>query len=136
MAETARSTGRALPPGSWALLEHLSQQGPARVSDLAACQGVEVSSMTPRLQALEVEGLIERSRDASDGRVSVIAIGGPGREALQRMHAARVEAIADALGPQDRERLGQLIPILERVSQSLQVPPPAPSAGKRKEAEG
>lgn len=130
-AETGRRTGRALPPASWALLDHLNDGGPMRVSALAACHGVDVSSVTPRLQALEAEGLIERSRDASDGRVSVIAIGAQGRAALARMHAARVAVIAEVLDADDHSRLPQLIPVLERISNALHLPQTALSAARK-----
>gem|GEM_PF-5841819 len=102
-----------------------------RVSDIASWHGVEVSSVTPRLQALEAEGLIERNRDARDGRVSVIAIGARGREALRRIHAARAELVARALAPEDLAMLPQLTPVLERISQALEIAAVPSAAGKR-----
>ena len=131
VAETGRRIGRALPPASWALLDQLNDGGPMRVSALAACHGVDVSSVTPRLQALEAEGLIERSRDASDGRVSMIAIGAQGRAALGRMHAARAAVISESLDAEDHSRLPQLIPVLERISNALHMPQTASSAARK-----
>ncbi len=120
MARTAETTGLALPPGSWALLEHLHDGGPLRVSDIAAWHGVDVSSVTPRLQSLEAEGLIERHRDARDGRVSVITIADRGREAIGNLHEARIDLCAGALTAHDMAHLPRLVAVLDRISQSLQ----------------
>lgn len=133
-AETVKATGHSLPPASWALLDQLDDGGPMRVGDIAACHGVDVSSVTPRLKSLQAEGLIERSRHEHDGRVAVIAIGDTGREALRRMHAARAALIADALSAEDRTQLTQMVPALEQISRSLQATPASPRIS-RKEAE-
>lgn len=106
-----------------------------RVSDIAACHGVDVSSVTPRLQSLEAEGLIERSRHEHDGRVSVIALGDSGREALRRMHAARTALISDALTAEDKAQLPDLVPVLERISRSLQVTASGSPVDQQEQAE-
>ena len=80
----ARHAGCDLPPVSWALLGYLDRYGPMRVSDVAACQGVDVSSVTPRIQALERAGLITRDPDPSDRRASVISFDDAGRARAHR----------------------------------------------------
>ena len=104
--------------------------GPGRAPDArpngtrAALHGVEVSTVTPRLQSLESAGLIERHRDPADGRVSMIAIGPAGREALGVIHDARAELMARALPAEDLAALRPLVPIIERLSDQLQSLPP------------
>ena len=71
--DLARRSGHHLPPASWTLLEFLDDLGPLRVSAVAECQGVDVSTVTPRLQALERAGLVERRTVEFDGRVSMIS---------------------------------------------------------------
>jgi hypothetical protein len=66
--DISRRSGHDLPPASWALLEHLDQRGALRVSDIAACHGVDVSSITPRLKALEQSGLVVRESLTSAAR--------------------------------------------------------------------
>ena len=123
-ADIADATGHRLPAGSWALLDYVHLLGPMRVSDIAALHGVEVSTVTPRLQSLESAGLIERHRDPADGRVSMIAIGPAGREALGVIHDARAELMARALPAEDLAALRPLVPIIERLSDQLQSLPP------------
>lgn len=98
VGDIARRSGHDLPPASWALLEHLDSFGTLCVSDIAACHRVDVSSITPRLKSLENAGLLARSTLPSDARVSLIDITAAGKKALESVHVARREIIADALG--------------------------------------
>ena len=123
-ADIADATGHRLPAGAWALLDYVHLLGPLRVSDIAALHGVEVSTVTPRLQSLESAGLIERHRDPADGRVSMIAIGPAGRKALCLIHDARADLMARALPADDLAALRALVPIIERLSDHLQSLPP------------
>ncbi|MGW0578802.1 MarR family winged helix-turn-helix transcriptional regulator [Streptomyces sp. NPDC002920] len=98
MGDLAERCGHDLPPASWTLLEYLDAHGQLRVSELAACYGVDVSSVTPRIKTLESAGLIARTRHAGDGRVHLIEITEVGSEALHSLHAARRELLAGLLG--------------------------------------
>lgn len=118
-AALSRQADHVLPPASWALLEHLDTEGPMRVSDIAACHGLDVSSVTPRLQALERLGLVERGIAPGDRRASVISIAGAGRVALDRIHTARRKILAEALAEVDSEHLATVDAILQRVSVRL-----------------
>ena len=122
-AGIARQAGHVLPPASWALLEHLDSIGPMRVSDIAACHGVDVSSVTPRLQALEGAGLVERGTAPADRRASVISIGAAGRAALGRIHAARSKILADALAGVDADDVAVAGVLLARISARLRPDP-------------
>ena len=97
----AQRCGFELPPASWALLGHLDDQGPLRVSDIAACHGVDVSSITPRLKRLEQAGLVTRERPPSDARSFLIKISAEGSRALESVHAARREVLNEALAGSD-----------------------------------
>ncbi|MGO1949024.1 MAG: MarR family winged helix-turn-helix transcriptional regulator [Mycobacteriaceae bacterium] len=97
----ARISGFDLPPASWSLLEYLASDGPVRVSDIAACQGVDVSTVTPRLKNLEAQGLVSREREPSDARAFRISIAPQGEAALGNIHAARRDILRDAV-----ERVG------------------------------
>lgn len=118
-ADIARQAGHVLPPASWALLEHLDSLGPMRVSDIAACHGVDVSSVTPRLQALEREELVKRDTDPEDRRASVISIGPAGRTALDRIHAARSAILAEALSGVNLDDIAVADILLARISARL-----------------
>lgn len=118
-AGLTRHAGHALTPASWSLLEHLDSLGPMRVSDIAACHGVDVSSVTPRLQALEREGLIARGADPHDRRASVISIGPAGRLALERLRTARGEILAEALAGARDEHVAIASALLMRIADHL-----------------
>lgn len=118
-AEVSRQAEHELPPASWALLEYLNSVGPMRVSDIAACLGIDVSSVTPRLQTLERVGLVDRGTDAEDRRASVLSIGPAGREALERIHAARIAILAEALVGLDAEHVAIASEVLQRISTRL-----------------
>jgi DNA-binding PadR family transcriptional regulator len=55
-------------------------------------------AVTPRLKDLEREGLVTRSTDPSDARVSLISLSPAGLEVLRRLRAARCAVLAEALG--------------------------------------
>ena len=112
--------GYALPPASWSLLEHLHARGTLRVSQIAACHGVDISSITPRLKSLESAGLISRGRDAADGRVHLIEISPAGAEALERVHTARSELLMGLIGDDvDPQQVADASAVLARVASHL-----------------
>jgi DNA-binding MarR family transcriptional regulator len=82
--------------------------------------GVQVSSITPHLKALESARLITRQRDASDGRVHLIEITSIGAEALRRFHDARRGLLAGLVGDGiDTEQISVASAVLERVAHQL-----------------
>jgi DNA-binding MarR family transcriptional regulator len=119
LGDLAQRSGHDLAPASWALLEYLDARGAMRVSDIAACHGVHTSSITPRLQRLEQDGLVERATDPVDARVSIIAIAPTGREALQSIHAVRRESLAAALGTCDDGGLERAADLLTGLADRL-----------------
>ena len=119
-AEISRLAEHNLPPASWALLEHLDAEGPMRVSDIAACHGLDISSITPRLQTLERLGLVERGTAPDDRRTSLISLGAAGKTALDRIHTARREILADALTTVSKEHLAIADAVLAHLSTRLE----------------
>lgn len=111
--------GHDLPPASWALLEYLDGHGPMPVSDVAACHGVDVSSVTPRLKALEAGGFIARHRLAEDARVHVISITDAGLAALARLHEARRSFLAGAIADVAQADLAVATGVLELIATRL-----------------
>lgn len=117
--DIARRSGHDLPPASWALLEHLDARGSMRVSDVAACHGVDVSSVTPRLKALGNAGLVSRSGADHDRRVAIIKLTDKGRRALGDVHTARAELLRQALETVGEQRLSEATSVLSRVTEHL-----------------
>lgn len=122
MGDIARRSGYDLPPASWALLEHLDARGAMRVSEVAACHGVDVSSVTPRLKRLENAGLVCRDREPTDARAFLISIAPEGRRALESVHAARRELLEQAVGDADTAQVVAAADLLRRIAERLSDP--------------
>jgi DNA-binding MarR family transcriptional regulator len=119
VGDIAARSGHLLPAASWALLEYLAEHGTMPVSAIAACHGVDVSSVTPRLKTLESAGLIARHRDPDDARVHHISITAPGQHALSCVHAARRDFLAEAAGNLESEALDATTTVLEHLVAQL-----------------
>ena len=125
-SDVARRCGYDLPPASWALLEYVDLYGGLRVSEIAACHGVDVSSITPRLKRIENAGLVRRERVPSDARAYLISITAEGVGALRSVHAARRETLRHALGGIDREQLSDTAGVLLHIAEHLSPEPLSP----------
>lgn len=123
--DVARRSGYNLPPASWSLLEHLDARGALRVSDIAACHGVDISSITPRLKRLEAAGLVARERVATDARAFLISITEEGIRALESVHAARRDILAQAVDGSDAIPLAATAKVLSQLAQRLATDPVA-----------
>jgi DNA-binding MarR family transcriptional regulator len=123
--DIARRSGFDLPPASWSLLEHLDARGALRVSDIAACHGVDISSITPRLKRLEAAGLVARERVPTDARAFLIRITREGTRALESVHAARRDILGRLVGDVDTADLAVAADVLARIAHRLSEEPAA-----------
>jgi DNA-binding MarR family transcriptional regulator len=114
-ARIAEESGLDLSPVAVRLLEHLLIVGPLRVSEIAECEQVDKSTATVRVQALQRDGLVERTPDSADARVSVIAISAGGRQAIARLRAARRLLLAELFGDADPDELARLGVLLQGI---------------------
>jgi DNA-binding MarR family transcriptional regulator len=128
-SDLAQACGYDLPPASWSLMEHLDARGSLRVSDIAACHGVDVSSITPRLKRLESSGLVQREREPSDARAFRISITPEGARALESVHAARRAILRQALDGIAPAQVAGASEVLCRIAAQLSREP-LPAAGR------
>lgn len=119
LGDIARRSGHQLAPASWALLEYLESIGELRISDIAACHGVDVSTVTPRIKSLGKAGLVSRRTLESDARVGLIEITAKGRLALESIHSARRELIGEALAGIEPSRVADTSTVLNRIAGHL-----------------
>lgn len=97
----ARLARAGLTATSWVPLIHLEETGGGiSQKELALLVGVEGSSLVRVLDLLAREGLIERRRDATDGRARLIHLTASGRR--------RVADIREELGRGEEEMLADL----------------------------
>jgi DNA-binding MarR family transcriptional regulator len=97
--------------GSW-LLARLAAEGPMRLSDLAALQGVDVSTASRQVKTLLERGLVERDGHPTDGRSALLGLTGAGLQVQRRLRRERRAVIAAALEswtPADRDRFAALL---------------------------
>lgn len=119
VGDIARRSGHDLAPTSWALLEHLAVRGALRVSAIAACHGVDISSVTPRLKTLEVAGLVVRQSLPADARVSLISISDHGRHALESVHAARRDMLNQGVAEVEPSNVTVAAEVLAHIADRL-----------------
>jgi len=82
-----------LPVAQARLLSTIEDQGPTRISDLAALDHCSQPTMTTQVRRLEDAGLVTRAEDPGDARAVLIAITDAGRRILSRVRADRSAAI-------------------------------------------
>jgi DNA-binding MarR family transcriptional regulator len=100
-------------------LRTLERDGPHRLSDLAAREGVTQPAMTQVVSRLERDALAERDTDPADGRVVLVRITVAGRDLLRHRReagAAKLAVLMDALTPEDRAAIMAALPAFDRLS--------------------
>ncbi|HEY4020304.1 MAG TPA: MarR family transcriptional regulator [Pseudonocardiaceae bacterium] len=96
-------TLRRIGVSAGATLARLDTAGPCRITALADHEGISQPSMTGIVSRLELQGLVERQRDPSDGRIVLVAITDAGRDVLRCGRAGRVAFLASLMGALDAE---------------------------------
>ena len=109
-----------------ATLSTLASSGPCRLTELAGREGISQPSMTTMVSRLERQGLVERRRDPSDGRIVLVAITGAGQDMLRRRRTERVaflSSLIGALDPAEQRALADAAAALRHMTDPTAVPP-------------
>jgi DNA-binding MarR family transcriptional regulator len=126
--DTSRVATGDLTLAQLSILVTLLDQGPIRMTELAAHERVRTPTTTVAIRRLEKLGLVKRSRDPSDLRAVLVDITPKGlavhRESLANRRAA-LAAMLSQLSDDDRETLTNALGALERLAAGP--PPPTPS---------
>jgi DNA-binding MarR family transcriptional regulator len=120
-------TRSAFPSGASGLgvLHLLDQQGSQRVSDLAACAHVRVSTMSRHVADLTATGLLDRDIDPADGRTHVVRVTPAGHAELTRARQAVLDRLRPALDGWTADELAALTQQLIRLATDLATCSPA-----------
>src|SRR5437588_12915555 len=122
------AAGADLTLAQLSILVTLLDQGPIRMTDLAAHERVRTPTTTVAIRRLEKIGLVKRSRDPSDLRAVLVDITPRGlavhRESLTNRIAA-LAALLSQLSESDLETLTKALAPLERLAASEPVTSPA-----------
>lgn len=102
------------------LLAHIDRLAPVRATDLAEHVGLDLSTVSRHLQALEGAGLVRRSPDPDDRRAALLELSHTGRELLERNVRARTELLARATAAWPRRDTTELTRLLHRLTHDLE----------------
>jgi DNA-binding MarR family transcriptional regulator len=107
--------GLHVPYAQVRLLAQVEEQGPARISALAAADHCSQPTMTTQVQRLEAEGWVTRAPDPADARAVLVTITPVGVRALEQARAGRADVVAPhvaALSADQRDTLAEAVTIL------------------------
>ena len=86
-----------LERSAYGILCQLADEGPQRLGALATTFGLDPSTITRQVRALEDAGLAARTTDESDRRASILDLTPEGRGILDRTRAHRRERLRNAM---------------------------------------
>jgi DNA-binding MarR family transcriptional regulator len=89
LRQEAAGAGTELSPNSASTLATVERHGPLTPSELAEIERIKRPTATRTLGVLEEAGLVDRARDPSDGRSSLVSINAAGRERLRRLRGRK-----------------------------------------------
>lgn len=101
-----------LDRSAYGILCRLADEGRQRLGSLASAFGLDPSTITRQVQALERAGLVSRRADADDRRAAILDLTDEGRSVLAHTRAYRRQRLEQVLrhwSPSEREELGRLL---------------------------
>jgi DNA-binding MarR family transcriptional regulator len=101
------------------VLQVLDRRGTVRQSVLAQELGQAPRSVTQSVEALEREGLVQRTADPHDGRSKLVRLTPEGTRALAAGTAAGEQVLREVFGAMGAERLGNLDQLLDALRAGL-----------------
>ncbi len=113
-----RTDGLTVSLASARILARLSDQGPSRISDLAALERSSQPTITNHVKRLEAADLVARSADPSDARAWTISLTQRGEDELAQMRSmlgANVQPHLARLPQRDLKALRQGLEVMRRL---------------------
>jgi DNA-binding MarR family transcriptional regulator len=108
-----------LDRSAYGILCRLVDEGPQRLGTLAQAFGLDPSTITRQVQALEQESLVERRPDPTDRRASLLDLTVQGRQVLTETRSRRREWLEAALGDWDEHDHQEFGRLLEKFNLSI-----------------
>jgi DNA-binding MarR family transcriptional regulator len=109
-----------LTPTQLSALATVEQQGPLRLGDVAAAEGIAPSTLTRIVTALEECAYVKRCAVPGDARASTLAITPRGHEVLERIRHESTAMLAESLTmlrPEQIDALARALPALEQLAE-------------------
>lgn len=113
-------TGVGCEPAGAVVLGRLDVLGPVRLTDLAHALGLDPSSVSRQVTALERRGWVVRDKDPSDLRAQRLHLTAKGTEIVEELRSARARALAALTPGWSAEHLNDLTDRLARLNHDLE----------------
>ncbi|GED98804.1 MarR family winged helix-turn-helix transcriptional regulator [Gordonia crocea] len=110
----------SLDPSCYPLLMAVARREPIGMSDLVHGLGVDKSTVSRQVDAVERLGLVERRPDPEDARARVVALTDDGRSRISAVFATHVPQWRARLAQWDPADIGMLIELMRRLATSLE----------------
>jgi DNA-binding MarR family transcriptional regulator len=107
---------KELDPSGYLVLRALEQSGPTTTVELADRLGLDSSTVSRQLSAIDKRGYIRRQSDAIDRRVTVVSATASGIQAMERVRQHRVGLLADLLHDWDGREISDLAELLAKLN--------------------
>ena len=111
-----------LAPARVSALLNVDRNGPLRLAELAASEGLNPTMLSRMVGDLVDDGLLERTPDSDDRRAAWVGTTAAGRalaREMRRERTAAVEAALAQLSGADRQTIETALPALERLLEAL-----------------
>jgi DNA-binding MarR family transcriptional regulator len=116
---------QGIDKSAFVLLATLAGLGECRSSALAEAVFSDPSTVSRQVAGLVKDGLVERRADPADGRASVLAVTGAGRELLAERSRMRIEAFQRLFADWSDEEFKNFTDLFERFVQDYERTIPA-----------
>lgn len=108
-----------LDRAAYGILCRISDHGPQRLGALAQAFGLDPSTITRQVQALEQTGLVVRSSDPQDRRASLLDLSEEGDRVLTQTRTLRRQWMQQALGDWSEADVDDFARLLEQFNSSI-----------------
>lgn len=108
-----------LERSAYAIMCTLADEGPQRLGAVASSFGLDPSTITRQVQALEEMGLAQRATDPTDRRASILDLSDDGRTVLDETRANRRERLRTALADWSEADVHDFSRLLKEFNASL-----------------
>ena len=115
LSEVADLTGPQLT-----ILSRLDKHGPARVSEIAASEGIQMPTASNAIHHLDERNMVRRERDPDDRRGIFVSITEFGRATVRRVGEQRTRQLAEMLSVLNEEELrvcAKMVPVIHKLAQ-------------------
>jgi DNA-binding MarR family transcriptional regulator len=108
-----------LDRSAYGIMCRLADEGPQRLGLLASAFGLDPSTITRQVQALEKADLVRRRPDEEDRRASILDLTEEGRSVLAHTRAYRRQRLEEMLADWPAEDRDEFARLLTRANESI-----------------